>query len=121
IAGAGVIATVYGTYLWFKSHPDIVSILTVFVTSLAVLLWIGHRRRDAPPTPRLDHEPSGEYSSSAEIAELHAKLSDCEQAQLRVDTLAEQVWKLKDEAREIRRRWPGCDFVHRPASLQSWR
>jgi len=50
-------------------------------------------------------------------AESNAKLRELEQDKLRV---REVLWKLKSDAREIKRCWPGSDFEQRPAAKEAW-
>ena len=54
------------------------------------------------------------------IADRNKKWRDLEAEKQRAKEAQETVWKLKSEAREIKRLWPGSDFEGRPANKKSW-
>lgn len=66
-------------------------------------------------------------AQAAEIEALKAKhkakvatLEDRFAAYARAETVLDQIWALKNEARDIKRRWPECLFVKAPLDRVRW-
>jgi hypothetical protein len=53
---------------------------------------------------------------AAKVASLEGRLA----AYARAETVIDQIWALKNEARDIKRRWPECLFVKAPLDRVRW-
>jgi hypothetical protein len=49
-----------------------------------------------------------------------AEIENTKDAHANLEAAVERLWKLKEDAREIRRLWPDADFNKRPAFRTSW-
>jgi len=57
-----------------------------------------------------------EAAHAASVAPLEAKLA----GYARAETVLDQIWALRNEARDIKRRWPECLFVKAPLDRIRW-
>jgi len=140
LGGGGLIAlAIGGVQRALHSSVDWILIGVGFVTSSALFffaIWLQHRVPSPTaggavvpsiPAPQQvgEPQPSGrelkdQCELRGQIRSLEDRLASAQEQVRKTRELSEKFWKLKESAREIRRRWTHTDFEVHPALRASW-
>jgi len=141
---ATVLAALYALWQYFKTHLDLLSILTVFAASSTVLLIGSVRRRQRGLLPLQAPIAPKQASIAGDVAALNPLEESLKQAKQErdeakrsIDDLQRELWSckqreeantrittelelLKERARIIKRQWPETAFCYRPFRRDWW-